>query len=135
VAFALPSASATADLGEEISQCHHRSKHKGRKEVKPKPTSHSKCLSHAHPTSFSGQTSLSGAYTRPLTEISIHCSEKPPNKMHSTWALAVLPLVSALYQNGSVIAPCDSPLYCQGEILREIELARPFEDSKLYVDL
>lgn len=55
--------------------------------------------------------------------------------MHSSWALAVLPLVSALYQNGSVIAPCDSPLYCQGEILREIELARPFEDSKLYVDL
>ena len=103
--------------------------------MKPKPTSHSKCLSHAHPTSFSGQTSLSGAYIGHLTEISIHCSEKPPNKMLSTWALAVLPLVSALYQNGSVIAPCDSPLYCQGEILREIELARPFEDSKLYVDL
>ena len=55
--------------------------------------------------------------------------------MHSSWALALLPLASALYQNGSVIAPCDSPLYCQGEILREIELARPFEDSKLYVDL
>ena len=55
--------------------------------------------------------------------------------MHSSWALALLPLTSALYQNGSVIAPCDSPLYCQGEILREIELARPFEDSKLYVDL
>jgi alpha,alpha-trehalase len=55
--------------------------------------------------------------------------------MHSTWALAVLPLVSALYQNGSVIAPCDSPLYCQGEILRDIEPARPSEDSKLYADL
>lgn len=55
--------------------------------------------------------------------------------MHSSLLLSLLPLASALYQNGSVIAPCDSPLYCQGEILREIELARPFEDSKLYVDL
>ena len=55
--------------------------------------------------------------------------------MHASSLLSLLPLASALYQNGSVIAPCDSPLYCQGEILREIELARPFEDSKLYVDL
>ncbi|KAM0714972.1 hypothetical protein Q7P37_009437 [Cladosporium fusiforme] len=55
--------------------------------------------------------------------------------MHSSLLLSLLPLASALYQNGSVIAPCDSPLYCQGEILHEIELARPFEDSKLYVDL
>jgi alpha,alpha-trehalase len=57
------------------------------------------------------------------------------SKMLSTVLLSLLPLASALYQNGSVIAPCDSPLYCQGKILREIELARPFEDSKLYVDL
>ena len=56
-------------------------------------------------------------------------------KMRSVTLLSLLPLASALYQNGSVIAPCDSPLYCQGEILREIELARPFADSKLYVDL
>ena len=55
--------------------------------------------------------------------------------MHSSWLVSFLPLAAALYQNGSVIAPCDSPLYCQGEILREIELARPFEDSKTYVDL
>jgi alpha,alpha-trehalase len=61
--------------------------------------------------------------------------EKLLTKMLFTTLLALLPLASALYQNGSVIAPCDSPLYCQGEILREIELARPFEDSKLYVDL
>lgn len=42
---------------------------------------------------------------------------------------------AALYINGSVIAPCDSPLYCQGEILHAIELARPFSDSKTFVDM
>jgi alpha,alpha-trehalase len=56
------------------------------------------------------------------------------------WTAALIaslgaPLASALFINGSVIAPCDSPLYCQGDILREIELARPFEDSKTFVDL
>ncbi|KAI7165039.1 hypothetical protein KC349_g117 [Hortaea werneckii] len=52
-------------------------------------------------------------------------------------ALAVLSFKSAcaLYTNGSVIAPCSSPLYCQGEILRQIELAQPYEDSKTFVDL
>lgn len=43
--------------------------------------------------------------------------------------------VSALYTNGSVVAPCDSPIYCHGDILREIELARPFADSKTFVDM
>ncbi|KAK0731519.1 glycoside hydrolase family 37 protein [Lasiosphaeris hirsuta] len=42
---------------------------------------------------------------------------------------------AALYINGSVIAPCDSPLYCQGEILKAIELAQPFADSKTFVDM
>jgi len=55
--------------------------------------------------------------------------------MHTLLLTALLPIVVALYENGSVIAPCDSPLYCQGEVLRQIELARPFEDSKTYVDL
>jgi hypothetical protein len=55
-----------------------------------------------------------------------------------TWiatVLAAAPLAKALYSNGSVIAPCDSPIYCYGDLLREIELARPFEDSKTFVDL
>lgn len=43
--------------------------------------------------------------------------------------------VSALYTNGSVIAPCDSPIYCHGDILEEVELARPFSDSKTFVDM
>lgn len=48
---------------------------------------------------------------------------------------AALPVANALYQNGSIIAPCDSPIYCHGEILTEIELARPFTDSKTFVDM
>ncbi|KAK3335362.1 glycoside hydrolase family 37 protein [Cercophora scortea] len=42
---------------------------------------------------------------------------------------------AALYINGSVTAPCDSPLYCQGDILKAIELAHPFSDSKTFVDM
>lgn len=49
--------------------------------------------------------------------------------------LAIAPFTTALYENGSVVAPCDSPIYCYGDLLREIELARPFEDSKTFVDL
>ncbi|KAF2453737.1 Six-hairpin glycosidase-like protein [Lineolata rhizophorae] len=44
-------------------------------------------------------------------------------------------LATALYVNGSVVAPCDSPIYCHGELLRAIELAQPFSDSKTFVDL
>ncbi|KAK5657080.1 hypothetical protein OQA88_3608 [Cercophora sp. LCS_1] len=51
-------------------------------------------------------------------------------------ALALLTAnASALYINGSVIAPCDSPIYCHGELLKAIELARPFSDSKTFVDM
>ncbi|ETS87327.1 hypothetical protein PFICI_01155 [Pestalotiopsis fici W106-1] len=50
-------------------------------------------------------------------------------------AVALPGWVYGLYINGSVIAPCDSPLYCQGDILEQIELARPFSDSKTFVDL
>lgn len=50
-------------------------------------------------------------------------------------ALASLPLSHGLYTNGSVIAPCDSPIYCHGDILREVELAHPFSDSKTFVDM
>ncbi|KAH8884538.1 glycoside hydrolase family 37 protein [Thozetella sp. PMI_491] len=53
-----------------------------------------------------------------------------------TLVLAVAaPIVNALYINGSVTAPCDSPLYCQGDILKAIELAQPFSDSKTFVDM
>lgn len=53
----------------------------------------------------------------------------------STVLLATSSLTAGLYINGSVIAPCDSPVYCYGDLLREIELARPFADSKTFVDL
>ena len=53
--------------------------------------------------------------------------------------LLALPLLArqaaALYINGSVVAPCDSPIYCYGEMLQQIELAHPFPDSKTFVDL
>ncbi|KAK4462102.1 glycoside hydrolase [Cladorrhinum samala] len=42
---------------------------------------------------------------------------------------------SALYINGSIIAPCDSPIYCYGDLLKGVELARPFADSKTFVDM
>lgn len=48
---------------------------------------------------------------------------------------AVAPLTDALFNNGSVITPCDSIIYCQGDILKEIELAKPFSDSKTFVDM
>ena len=50
-------------------------------------------------------------------------------------ALAAASVAAAVYINGSVIAPCDSPLYCYGDMLREIELAQPFADSKTFVDM
>jgi alpha,alpha-trehalase len=59
-----------------------------------------------------------------------------PSFKHIAATLAAsAPVVQALYVNGSVIAPCDSPIYCHGDILEEIELARPFTDSKTFVDM
>lgn len=49
--------------------------------------------------------------------------------------VAAAPIAGALYRNGSVVAPCDDPIYCHGDILREVELARPFADSKTFVDM
>lgn len=42
---------------------------------------------------------------------------------------------TALFNNGSVIAPCDSPIYCYGDLLKQIQLAHPFSDSKTFVDM
>ena len=53
----------------------------------------------------------------------------------ATVIVAAASLAQALYINGSVIAPCDSPIYCHGAILEAIELARPFSDSKTFVDM
>jgi alpha,alpha-trehalase len=49
--------------------------------------------------------------------------------------MASAPLAAALFINGSDIAPCDSPIYCHGEILHQVQLARPFHDSKTFVDM
>jgi alpha,alpha-trehalase len=60
---------------------------------------------------------------------------KTSMRSYSVAVLAGAQLATALYINGSVIAPCDSPIYCYGDLLREIELAQPFADSKTFVDL
>ncbi|KAJ8110251.1 hypothetical protein ONZ43_g5922 [Nemania bipapillata] len=49
--------------------------------------------------------------------------------------LASVSPARALFQNGSTFTPCDSPVYCTGELLKQVELARPFSDSKTFVDL
>lgn len=54
----------------------------------------------------------------------------------SVWGLTALAAsAAALYVNGSVTAPCDSPIYCHGELLKAIQLAAPYSDSKTFVDL
>lgn len=58
--------------------------------------------------------------------------------MMEPWILSALALAApaiAIHQNGSTITPCDSPIYCHGEILKQVELAQPFADSKTFVDL
>lgn len=59
----------------------------------------------------------------------------PRSVVTSIAALASVATVHGLYQNGSAFTPCDSPIYCRGEVLKQIELARPFADSKTFVDL
>ncbi|KEZ44296.1 Trehalase [Scedosporium apiospermum] len=49
--------------------------------------------------------------------------------------LAAVPITQALYTDGNIVVPCDSPIYCHGDLLREVELARPFSDSKTFVDM
>ncbi|KAK8138622.1 glycoside hydrolase family 37 protein [Apiospora sp. TS-2023a] len=59
-----------------------------------------------------------------------------PRLARAAAIVALVPtFVSGLYQNGSTIAPCNSTLYCHGEILKAIQLASPFSDSKTFVDL
>ncbi|TPX16693.1 uncharacterized protein E0L32_003634 [Thyridium curvatum] len=50
-------------------------------------------------------------------------------------AAALASVANALYINGSVVAPCDSPIYCHGDVLSGVELAKPFVDSKTFVDM
>jgi alpha,alpha-trehalase len=43
--------------------------------------------------------------------------------------------LEGIYYDGGNIAPCGSALYCYGEILDAIQRAKPFADSKTFVDL
>ena len=49
-------------------------------------------------------------------------------------AAAAMP-AAALFVNGSVIAPCGSTVFCQGDMFKAIQLARPFSDSKTFPDM
>lgn len=40
-----------------------------------------------------------------------------------------------IYYDGDNVAPCGSALYCYGDILDSIQRARPFADSKTFVDM
>lgn len=50
-------------------------------------------------------------------------------------AYSALSAAEEIYRSGTVIATCNSTLFCYGEMLHEIQLARPFADSKTFVDM
>ena len=109
-----------------------------------------KCLS-SHITIFSCPSTLSPrhwalalCHTDPPYSYFTLLRESGPNSANMTLlgrllvaisALSVVIPVGALYVDGSVIAPCDSPIYCSGEVLRQVQLAAPFSDSKTFVDM
>ena len=62
-------------------------------------------------------------------------SKMPSLKGTAAAFVAVLPMALGLYKNGSMMAPCDSEIYCHGEMLKQIQLAKPFTDSKTFVDM
>lgn len=43
--------------------------------------------------------------------------------------------LDGIYYDGENIAPCSSGLYCYGDILDSIQRAKPFADSKTFVDM
>ncbi|KAG8169328.1 hypothetical protein KVR01_000073 [Diaporthe batatas] len=43
--------------------------------------------------------------------------------------------LDSIYHDGENIAPCSSVLYCHGEILDAVQMAKPFADSKTFVDM
>ncbi|KAK8188920.1 trehalose [Phyllosticta capitalensis] len=58
----------------------------------------------------------------------------PSAVLGTTVLLSLVSSVTAIYVNGLETTPCDSPIYCQGEILKAIQLAKPYDDSKTFVD-
>lgn len=43
--------------------------------------------------------------------------------------------LSGIYYDGENVAPCSSVLYCYGDILDAVQMAKPFADSKTFVDM
>ncbi|KAL1872069.1 hypothetical protein Daus18300_004438 [Diaporthe australafricana] len=57
----------------------------------------------------------------------------------TVWLAAVATVygqaLDGIYYDGDNIAPCSSALYCYGDILDSIQRAKPFADSKTFVDM
>lgn len=43
--------------------------------------------------------------------------------------------LDGIYYDGDNIAPCSSAIFCYGDILDSIQRAKPFADSKTFVDM
>lgn len=61
-------------------------------------------------------------------------------KLSCRYAVALTCLLSfdmaaAQFAVGHIVAPCNSSIFCYGPLLRDVQLAEPFEDSKTFVDL
>lgn len=54
---------------------------------------------------------------------------------HALVLLSSCHVVHGIFHDGNISAPCDSPLFCYGQVLQDIQLARPFSDSKTFVDM
>lgn len=52
-----------------------------------------------------------------------------------TTLVCIVAVVSVVSVNGKLPKSCSSKIYCQGPLLETIQLARPFKDSKTFVDL
>lgn len=57
--------------------------------------------------------------------------------MRSATLASLISTASALYVDNAtgVVAPCDSQIFCYGDLLRDVQLAQPFSDSKTFVDM
>jgi hypothetical protein len=49
--------------------------------------------------------------------------------------LVVVALVQVVNTHESIPVSCNSPIYCEGPLLKTVQLARLYDDSKTFVDM
>lgn len=49
--------------------------------------------------------------------------------------LLLVALVQVVYAHDSIPVSCNSPIYCEGPLLKTVQLARLYDDSKTFVDM